>query len=132
VHLDIIERSGVESQQPVTCKEFVDMLLSQGPIKYANIDENTAASNAIVALVASRGIRILAFCAIAAADVTVTLEDEDGANLIGPMDLPANGGVVLPFNGIGWQETPSGKALHLLLGDAVQVGGSITYQEVQI
>jgi len=103
-----------------------------GAIKHANVNENTAASNSIVAAVTDRSIRILSIALIAASDVTVTLEDEDGTDLIGPMAIPGNGGFVLPFNVGGWQQTPEGKALHLLLSAANQVGGSITYQEIKV
>jgi len=103
-----------------------------GPIKHAVVAKATADSTAIVALVTSRSIRILAFNLITAGDAVATLEDEDGVDLIGPLTLPAYGGIVLPFNGGGWNQTASGKALHLLLDAAVQVGGSITYQEIQV
>ena len=103
---------------------------STGPLKFANVDESAAASTAIIAAVTGKKIRILGLVLVAAGAVDVTIEDEDGGNLIGLMSLAANGSVVLPVSGVGYQETPAGKALHLLLGGAVQVGGSIDYQEI--
>jgi len=101
-----------------------------GPTKYANINESTAASNEIVAAVSGKKIRILAMMVIAAGDVNLTVEDEDGNDLIGLCEIAEAGGFVLPLNEAGWQEAPAGKALHLLSSAAVQVGGCITYQEV--
>ena len=102
-----------------------------GAIKFAAISESTAATNEIVAAVTSRKIRILGLFLMAADTNTLTIEDEDGNDLIGPVTVDPNGGFVLPPNGLGWQETPLTKALHLLQSAANQVGGSITYQEIQ-
>ena len=101
-----------------------------GPVKHKVVNVSSAASNAIVALVTGKKIRILSYTLVPAADVTGTWEDGDGNDLIGPMALGIKGGVAAPEVQAGHQETPASKALHLLLGSAVQVGGSLTYQEV--
>ena len=103
---------------------------ANGPIKFAAISETTAASNEIVAAVTGKRIRILGIVLSAADAVTATIEDEDGNDLIGPLDITADAPIVLPVSGIGYQQTPATKALHLLLGGAVAVGGCITYQEI--
>jgi len=102
-----------------------------GPIKYAVINQSAAASNEIVAAVTNRNIRIIGITLVAAGAVSVTIEDEDGVDLIGLIALAANQHYVLPVHGLGYQQTARGKALHMLLGGAVQVGGSITYQEAE-
>jgi len=100
-----------------------------GPVKYANINVSAATSNEIVAAVAEKQIRVLGMFVYAASAVTVTVEDEDGTDLIGPTALGDSGsGWVLPPHELGHQEAPTGKALHLLLSAAVQVGGCVIYQ----
>ena len=105
-----------------------------GPVKYAVIEENTAASNEIVAAVASRKLRVLGgvFCNNDTTnDVKITFEDEDGVNIIGPITLAAREKFVLVPSGLGYGETPVGKALHLLQDGTEVVAGSLTYQEVK-
>jgi hypothetical protein len=98
-----------------------------------NVNKNTASSTAIIAAQSGKVIRILGLQLIAAGDVTVTIEDEDGTDLIGPMALCATGGfcfVPIPDDLVYdrcYQQAPSGKAVHLLLSAAVQVGGAIQY-----
>lgn len=101
-----------------------------GGVRHAVINESAAASTEIVAAVAGKKLRVLSLFLIAAAAVNATIEDEDGTDLIGLIPLGDNGGFVLNHNPCGWQEAPAGKALHLLLGGAIQVGGCITYQEI--
>lgn len=103
-----------------------------GPVHYANVNENTAASNEIVAAVAGKRIRILGGLLVAAGAVTATIEDEDGNDLIGPCSMINGTPIPLAALGLGYQETAAvNKALHLLLSAGTQVGGSITYQLIQ-
>lgn len=99
------------------------------PAKFAAISESTAASNEIVAGVASKSIRVISVVLVCAAAVTVTWEDEDGTNVSGAMSFPDNGGYSLE-NDAGLFQTIPGKGLHLLSGGAVQVSGHISYIEV--
>jgi len=102
---------------------------------FANVNVSDAASNEVIAAVAGKSIRILGLQLIAAGDVTVTLEDEDGTNLMGPMALAINGGFVFPPSADVpvvhtrncYCHAAPGKAVHLLLSAAVQVGGAIQY-----
>jgi hypothetical protein len=97
------------------------------------VNVSTAASNEIIPAVSGKRIRVLGLQLIAAEEVTVTLEDSDGLNLFGPILLGASGGVVLPpvspspLYGTAYCEVAAGKAVHLLLNGAVQVGGAIQY-----
>lgn len=95
----------------------------------ACVSKATADSTAIISAVSGKRITILGVQLVAAGDVTVTIEDSDGNDLIGPMALSANGGFVfppVPFER-QYQTAPIGKAVHLLLSAAVQVGGAIQY-----
>ena len=102
---------------------------------FAAIGTATSGNNTIVALTASKKIRILSMCLIAAGTVNVYLTDSTtGTAIIGkstqPMNLVANMGFVLPFNPVGWGDTAAGEALVLNLSAAVAVSGSITYIKV--
>lgn len=98
-------------------------------MKAACVSKSSADSTAIVAAVDGKRIYILGLQLVAAGDVTITIEDSDGTNLIGPMALSANGGFV--FEPVDYpclyQVAPVGKAINLLLSAGVQVGGSIQY-----
>lgn len=94
--------------------------------RYAAIDTATAASNAIVAPVTGKRVRILGGFIIVAASVVVTFEDSDGTNLTGAMTMGE--GVVMPISSyLGYMETAVGKGFNMLLGGAVQVSGGVTY-----
>lgn len=99
--------------------------------KYAVIDDASSGDNEIVALVASRKIRVLSMFMISAGTVAARFEsDAAGTALTGQMNLIANSGFVLPFNPAGWFETVAGESLNLELSDAISVDGSLTYIEV--
>jgi hypothetical protein len=53
-----------------------------------------------------------------------------GTDLTGLYYLAANGGMVLPYNKLGWFETAVSALLNLNLSGAIPVGGCITYIEV--
>jgi hypothetical protein len=98
---------------------------------YACVSASSAASNVIVAAVAGKSIAVMGLQLIAAGDVTVTIEDSDGTNLIGPMAISANGGFVMPpahdWSAIPYTVTAPGKGLNMLLSAGVQVGGAVQY-----
>lgn len=99
------------------------------------VDVSSAASNALVAAVTGKRIRVLGFQLIAAGDVTVTLEDSSGTNLWGPVTISANGGIsATPVPDMVDVRTPNcyfetdvSKGLNLLLSAGVQVGGGLQY-----
>ena len=99
--------------------------------KYAVIDDATSGNNTIVALVASRKIRVLALYMVATGTVNARFESNAaGTALTGVVPLIANSGFVLPFNPAGWFETVAGELLNLELSAAISVDGSLTYIEV--
>jgi hypothetical protein len=107
------------------------ILEASGAVASSNINESAAASTEIVAAPgAGFALRVLSLNILCADAVDVTFEDESGADHIGLQSFPANGGIVLPHNPCGWATLAANKALHMLLGSAVQVGGSVTYQTI--
>lgn len=94
---------------------------------FANINVSSSGVNALIAAVTGGRVHIQGLSLVAADAVTVTIEDTDGNNLIGPMAFAANGGIALPPTEKGYQQTEAGKGVQILLSGAVQVGGSITY-----
>ncbi len=99
-------------------------------IRYLNVDVSAGESNILVVGVPEYTIVLLSYALVAAGAVITTFEDSDGTNRIGPMALGANAIATASENRIGWTRTGSGLGLNLLLGGAVQVGGSITYRLV--
>lgn len=108
-----------------------------GPVKFARINENTAAANEIIAADSQgRAIRILGLVLSNNNDstaVVVTVQDDTSPTpnvLIGPLGIGAGETVVLPANGLGYGEGAAGKAIDLVSDGTEVVGGSVTYQYV--
>lgn len=99
--------------------------------KYAVIDAATSGNNTLVAAVASRKIRVLAYMLESSGTVTVRFEsDADGTALTGQMPTTAQNILSAGFNPAGWFETVAGELLNLELSGAVGVDGHLTYIEV--
>lgn len=84
----------------------------------------------LVALVASRKLRIMSLavhCGATATDVTF---ESSTTTRIHKVPAGANGGQVLPFNPIGWFETASGASLTVTTGAGSSVEITGTYVEV--
>lgn len=105
-------------------------------MKFAVIDKATATTHEIVAAVAGKRIRVLAYLMVAAGAVTATWKSAATA-LTGAMSLitgTPNQGNPLPNSLQGSRgvfETERGEALNLTLGGAVQVSGWLVYEETQ-
>ena len=98
--------------------------------KYAIIDAATSGNNTLIAAVAAKNIRVLAYVLVASDAVTARFEDGAGGTaLSGQMQLGANGGVSAGFNPAGWFETSDNTLLNLELSDATSVDGHLTYVE---
>ena len=107
------------------------------PIKsdpqYAVIAAATMGDNTLVAAVTGKRIRVLAAVLVASGGEN-TARFESGAGgtaLTGPMDLGADGQLVLPLNGFGWFQTAAGALLNLELSAATSVAGVLVYEEVE-
>lgn len=97
--------------------------------KFAVISESTLANNEIVAAVADKKIRVLAYTLIANGDLTVTWKSAATA-LSGAMPLTQYSGLTPPYCKLGHFETATGEALNLDMSAAVQVSGHLVYVEV--
>jgi hypothetical protein len=99
--------------------------------KFAVIAASASGNNTLVASVSGKRIRVLA--AVFNASGTVNAKFQAGASgtdLSGLFYMVANVGGVLPFNPVGWFETPVTTLLNLNLSAAIAVGGCLTYVEV--
>lgn len=97
--------------------------------KYALISSAASGDNSLVALVASKKIRVLSYVIVADAGVVAKFRSAT-TDITGAMALSANGGVSAGFNPYGHFETAAGVALNLNLGAAIGVRGHLTYLEV--
>ncbi len=98
--------------------------------QYAAVSASSSGDNTLVAAVAGKNIRVLAYVLVASAAVTARFEDgAGGAALSGQMQLGANGGVSAGFNPAGWFETSDNTLLNLELSGATSVDGHVTYVE---
>jgi hypothetical protein len=100
--------------------------------KFAVISASTSGNNTIVAAVASKKIRVLAYNFIGAGAVNGKFQSgASGTDLTGLKYIAAaGGGICAPFNPAGWFETGSNTLLNLNLSGAVAVGGELVYVEV--
>lgn len=97
--------------------------------KFASIDVATSGDNTIVAAVASKKIRVLAYTLVCAAATTVIWKSATAGAITGDMSFAANGGIAAPFSPIGHFETTAGEALVLNLSAANAVSGHLVYVE---
>ena len=95
-------------------------------IKRAFINPSSLGSNAFIAAVPGRGIRVLSIALIAGGAVSAKFLSA-ATDISATFALAANGGFVLPFNEHGWFQTADGEALNLNLSAAVATGVSIQY-----
>ncbi len=94
----------------------------------APISVATPGATTIVAAVPGKTIRVISAYLVVGGAVNInwqshtTTSDADGVQ-----DFAANGGIVLPFNPIGWFDTVQGEALDIVTSNGSQVGGNLTY-----
>lgn len=101
---------------------------ASGPIKQAKI--SLAASGDLVAAVAGKSIRVLAYSIVAAGAVTAKFQSGGATDLTGAMSM-ITGTPLAPGESLaGHFQTVAGEKLNLVLGSSVQVSGHLTYQEV--
>ena len=104
--------------------------------KFAAISAASSGNNTLIAAVASKKIRVLALNLISAAANNIYITSGAGGTAIwagstNKANFAANGGMVLPYNPVGWFETlATNTALVANLSAASAIGGSITYVEV--
>lgn len=96
------------------------------PILRSYANPASLGSNALIAAVPGRRIRVISASVVAAGAVAVKFLT-GSTDLSSLKSLAANGGFVLPFNEHGWYETAVGEALNLNLSGAVAVGIDFQY-----
>lgn len=102
-------------------------------IKTAVINATASGDTQVVAAVAGKKIRLLAYAFVSDTAVTVKFRDNSATpvDLTGPMAVAANGGVSYAGGFDSWVgETAAGQALMINLSANANVGGHITYIEV--
>jgi len=98
--------------------------------KFKVIDHAATPDNEIVALVASKKIRVLQYALICAGAVTVRFESSTGGTaLTGQMQLAANAGISSAYSPVGLFETVAGENLNMELSGATSCDGHLVYVE---
>ena len=72
-------------------------------------------------------IRVVDLWLMANAAVNVKFQSHVAGDITGLMYFAANGGIVLPYNHLGWFATTGGEALDINLSGSVAVGGVLHY-----
>jgi len=103
--------------------------------KFAAISAASSGNNTLIAANATKKLRILAINFISAAANNIYITNGAGGTALwagstNKANFGANGGIVLPYNPVGWFETSANTALVANLSAASAIGGSITYVEV--
>jgi hypothetical protein len=100
--------------------------------KFAKIAASSSGNNTLVAAVASKKLRVLAYNFMGAGAVNAKFQDgASGTDLTGLKYINSAGqGICAPFNPVGWFETTANTLLNLYLSGAVAVGGELVYIEV--
>ncbi|MCP1832843.1 hypothetical protein [Bradyrhizobium sp. USDA 4545] len=100
--------------------------------KFAKISVSSSGANTIVAGVAAKKIRVLAWDLMPNAAVNAKWQSHATPTDLTGLYYMANqgNGIARPFNPVGYFETVAGEALDLNLSSAVAVGGSLVYVEV--
>ena len=95
------------------------------------IDTATAASNALVSAVAGKRVTVYGLFIQSAGTVTVTFEDDDGTNLVGPLDFQARERLewYVRDNFVPYVQTQTGDGFNMLLGGAIQISGVLWYSQ---
>lgn len=94
---------------------------------FAPISTNQIGDQTIVAAVAGKQIRVLAYSVVVNAAVVLTWKSSVAGAISGPMSFAANGGIAPPYAPVGILQTVAGEALVLNLSVGVSIGGSVTY-----
>jgi hypothetical protein len=100
--------------------------------KFAVISASSSGDNTIVAAVALKKIRVLAYNFIGNGAVNGRFQSAVAGDYLTGLKYiaAAGGGICAPFNPVGWFETDAGELLNLELSGAVAVGGELVYVEV--
>jgi hypothetical protein len=126
---------GSAGMSPLSVYHDTNKITNDGVLltpKYAKIAASSSGNNTLVAAVASKKIRVLAYNIMAAAAVNAKFQDgAGGTDLTGLKYFDAAGaGISVGYNPVGWFETTANTLLNLNLSGAQAVGGELVYIEV--
>ena len=119
----------VDANAGMSVAQSSDTLNSSGvPVTPQFATVSLATSGTIVAAVAGKRVRVLAYLIVCTSANAVTWQTSTGnVPLSGSMSFGASGGVSAPFSQVGHFQTIAGDGLVLALGSAAQVSGHLTY-----
>ena len=88
--------------------------------------------NTIVAAVATKKIRVLSYHIMSLVGNNIRFQSGTGASnlLTGFSYIGSNGGLVAPYNPMGWFETSGNNLLNIKMTAAQTIGGCLTYLEI--
>lgn len=103
--------------------------------KFAAIAAATSGNNTLVAAVTGKKIRVLSLMLVAGAAGNIYFTTAAGGTVIfggstNTINLPANGGFVLPFSSVGWFETVAAQLLNMNASSTGPFSGGLVYVEV--
>jgi hypothetical protein len=103
------------------------------PFKFADIIVTGTGDTTIVAATAASVVRVVSVWLVANIAGTIVFQDgTTGDDLTGIINLPANGGFVLPYSPVGWFETQTvNTELNMAVTTCTSVDGGIVYQLVE-
>lgn len=98
-------------------------------LTWASVSASSSGVNSIISSSSGKTIRVFYLLAVAAAPVTVQLQDTTVTTFTGAIQCGFAGGFELPFCGEPFAVSGSGKGMSLNLGSAVQVSGLVAYMQ---
>ena len=101
------------------------------PLTVKSAPISLTASGDLVLAVAGKRIRVLALALTMTVKTTIKFQANAATDLTGAFPCGVDGGFVLPLNEHGWFTTTDGHKLNAVLGAASNVGGVLTYIEVE-
>lgn len=93
------------------------------------VDFSLSGDNVLVSGIVGKRIYLYRIAFVVAGATNVRFKDGVSTNLSGLYTLNAGGSVVLDISNVPWYQTSTGKDLILNSSNAVQVGGTIYYQQ---
>lgn len=96
----------------------------------AAIDFSSSGDNTVIALVASKKIKVHRIFFVASSATNITIKDGASTSLTGAMAMSANGGFTLDMQGDPWFTTTAGTAFIINQSGSAQVSGRIYYSVV--
>lgn len=102
--------------------------------QFGTIGFSALGNNVVVGTISGKRIRVVAMAYLISTATNLYWQDSTFSGLWGvasaPANFAANGGVVFPYNPVGWFQTGSGNALVANISASSSVSGSLTYLQI--